>query len=221
MRKKNYYFGLLWFAIFIVPGLLVLYSNQSERFEYLDTRAYLPMMGIIISFSELFSLRLNNFNSPRIWFGYLPLLLLLCVLTFFQSKKYQNAIVFAESAVESNPEKAFFYQKLADYYFTQSNYTKAATYLEKAIVKAPNNYLHYKNLALAHYYLGYDIKALSSLQQAYSIYPKDFEVLSALIRINYQVKRYKESFFFANKVIEFGGSVDQKLYDDLKLLQQN
>ncbi len=220
IRKKNYYFGLLWFLAFMLPGLLVLYSNQSERFEYLDTRAYLPMIGILFSFSELLQIKTIDPAKTSNLIKGIVVILILAVLTFFQSKKYQNAIVFAESAVESNPEKAFFYQKLADYYFTKNDFKLAASYLEKSIEKAPNNYLHYKNLSLAYFNLGDNQKAEATLEKAYNLNPKDFEVLSALIKLNYNLGRYKEALFFANKVIELGGSVDAKLLEDLKALQK-
>lgn len=219
--KRRYYLGLAWFFIFIIPGLLVLYSNQSERFEYLDTRAYLPVIGILISLGEFLKAVGFFLESSSGFVKSFAGILILAVLTFFQSKKYQNAITFAESALESNPDKAFFYQKLGDYYFTKGDYVKASEYLEQTVERAPNNYLHFKNLSLAYYYLGNELKALSALQKAYKLRPNDFEVLSALIKINYNLKRYKDSFFFANKVIELGGSVDANLYNDLKLLQSN
>lgn len=220
ISKKMYLFGLFWFFALMIPGLFVLYSNQNERFSYLDTRSYLPFIGILISLNSLFIKKLTiNFSSliARL----LPVIILLAVLTFFQSKKYENAIVFAQSAIESNPEKAFFYQKLADYYFSQNQFDNAVVYLEKTIEKSPNSYQHHKNLALAYYSLGNQRKALESLESSFRLQPRDFEVLSALIRINYQLNQFDRSLYYADKVIEFGGSVDSVLYNDLKSMQKN
>lgn len=219
ISKKMYLFGLFWFFALIIPGLFILYSNQSERFSYLDTRAYLPFIGILISINSLFIKKLTIPISSLIT-RLLPVIILLGVLTFFQSKKYENAIVFAQSAVESNPEKAFFYQKLADYYFSQNQFDKAVIYLEKTIEKSPNSHQHHKNLALAYYSLGNQSKALESLESSFRLQPRDFEVLSALIKINYQLNQFDRSLYYADKVIEFGGSVDSVLYNDLKSLQK-
>lgn len=46
--KKNYYFGVIWFLIFVLPGLAIYYDDQSSKFDYLDSRIYLPIIGVLI-----------------------------------------------------------------------------------------------------------------------------------------------------------------------------
>jgi hypothetical protein len=217
--KKKFYFGVFWFFLFLLPGLLVVYSNQGEGFDYLDTRDYIPVMGIMLSLGTVLStIKLKTFNLKYMSTG-LAVLILLSILTVIQSNKYQNGAVFAENAVESNPGRPFFYQKLADYYFVHADYNKAIEYLRQAIRIEPNAFIFYKNLALAYLHLKQRENAVPVLEKAYELNDKDRDVLNALVRTNYELHNFKESFYYLNKVIELGGKVDQHLYETLKALE--
>jgi hypothetical protein len=215
---KKYYFGVTWLILFTLPGLFIIYSDQKEKFEYLDCRFYLPMIGILISLGEVFSAKGFNIHKNKQLAISIGIICLFSVLTFIQSKKYENAIVFAQNAIESNPERAFFYEKLADYYFTKQDFPKAIIYLTKTIEKSPGNHIHYKNLSLAYAYTKQYSKAIENLEKAYNLYPQDFEVLQTLIRLNYETGRYDLSLKYADKVVEFGGEIDTTLYKDIKEL---
>jgi protein O-mannosyl-transferase len=214
--KKKYYFGAVWFLVFTLPGLFIVYSDQKEKFEYLDSRAYLPMIGILISLAAvLYSSGFDILKRKHLAVG-IGVICLISVLTFVQSKKYENAVMFAQSAVDSNPQRAFFYEKLADYYYTNQDYPKAIIYLSKTIEKSPGNFIHYKNLSLAFAHTKQIPKAIQTLEKAYTLNPNDFEVIQALIRLNYETGQYDQSLKYADKVIENGGEIDHKLYQDLK-----
>lgn len=218
IEKKKYYFGITWYLAFIIPGLFILYSDQAEKFQYLDTRIYLPIIGILISFGVVLqSVKVNFVYRKEILAG-AALIILFSALTIFQSAKYKNAITFAQSAVVSNPERAFFYQKLADYYFTQADYSNAIVYLKKTIEKSPGNYLHYKNLALSYYSTNNLHDAKFYLEKANSINLRDFDVLKALMRVNYELGQYKESLKYADILSSLGAKIDPGLYNDLKKL---
>jgi tetratricopeptide (TPR) repeat protein len=216
--KKRYYFGLFWFFLFLLPGLLVMYSNQSEGFDYLDTRNYIPMMGLIISAGVILSLiKIKKYNFKELSFGF-AILILLSVLTSIQSDNYRNAEVFAKNALESNPERPFFYQKLADYYFSNKDYKKAIGYLKEIIQREPDSFFYYKNLALAYMRLNQSTNALQVLEKAAMLNDQDHDVINAIIKISYELGRYKESLYYLNKAIESGGKVDPGFYESLKKL---
>jgi tetratricopeptide (TPR) repeat protein len=214
--KKKFYFGIFWFFLFLLPGLLVVYANQSQSFDYLDTRDYIPTMGLILSAAALIpETKIKIFNIRFISVG-LIILFYFSVLTFIQSNLYRNPVNFAENAVQSNPERPFFYQKLADYYFAKKDYNKAAEYLKQAIQREPGAFIYYKNLALAYLHLKQPMNAMPMLEKAFELNNKDRDVINSLIRVNYELHDYKECLFYVNKAIEMGGKVDQGFYKSLQ-----
>lgn len=215
---KRYYFGLFWFLLFLLPGLMVVYSNQKEGFDYLDTRAYLPMMGIFLSLGNIFSVYKIE-KRPLYWirFGSI-ILIILFVLTYLQSNKYRNPEVFAESALESNPERPFFYQKLADYYFKEKDYQNAVVYLKETINRGDNSFNYYKNLALAYMHLNQLQDALKTLESADRINNRDPELLNALIKVSYDLGEYEKCLIYVQRAVSLGGNVNQGFYDSLKKL---
>jgi protein O-mannosyl-transferase len=217
INKRKYYFGLTWFFAFIVPGLAILYADQNEKFDYLDTRTYLPMIGILIILSEIFShvnLRLLK-NKNILLTVSVTIILTLSMLTFFQSKKYENAITFAESAVLSNPEKPFFYQKLADYYYKTKSYEKAVNYLKIAIAKSSEKFAYYKNLILAYAELKQYDNAINTANDALAINPNDPELFRAVVLIYYRKGDYKNALKYAEIYVSMGGVIDKDFYKKL------
>ncbi len=216
LDKKKYYFGIIWFLIFIVPGLFIYYADQSEKFDYLDTRVYLPFIGFLIVIGEL---------TDKISFGFFKekklvpggvIIILLSIITFFQSKKYENAITFAESAILSNTQRPFFYHKLADYYFEIGDYKKAADNLETAIQLSPEKLFYYKNLILAYSNLKEYDKAINAIYRALKIKPNDPEFWRALIMMYYNKGDHRNALLYADKYISLGGSIEKDFYEELK-----
>ena len=220
INRKKYFFGLLWFLTFILPGLLILYADQEAKFEYLDSRVYLPIIGILLIIGEVLTaadFRLTN--KRHLGFG-IVILLILSILTFNQSKKYKDAITFAESAVASNPEKPFFYHKLADYYFTTRDFPEAIKYMKIAIKKDPYNMEYYKNLTLAYANLQEYDNAIQTIKDALKLKPNDPELIKGLFFLNYRKGDYTEALKYADLYISLGGKIGKKLYDDLKSKQE-
>lgn len=216
INKKKYYFGCIWFLAFILPGLLILYADQESKFEYLDSRVYIPIIGILILIGELLTAGRFNLNVKK-YFGIgIVIIVIMAFLTFNQSKKYKNAVTFAESAVLSNPEKSFFYHKLADYYFTTKDLPRAIKYMKIAISKDPHNLSYYKNLALAYARLNEYNEAISTVKDALQLKPDDPELIKGLYLLNFRKGDYNEALKYADLYISLGGKIDEKTYQELK-----
>jgi len=217
LNRKYYYFGLIWFLIFLLPGLSVVYADHSEKFDYLDSRAYLPIIGILIILSELISFITLKIPKQKKFFSSTSffIVIIFSVLTFFQSKKYENAVSFAESAILSNPERPFFYHKLADYYFEIKDYEKAVHYMRIALIKSPEKFFYYKNLILAYMELNQYDNAIESANEALSIKPDDNEMIRALVLIYYRRGDLRNALVYADKYISLGGIIDNDFYKKL------
>lgn len=214
--KKNYYFGVIWFLIFVMPGLVIYYADQSLKFDYLDSRIYLPIIGILILVGEVFKDFRIDFTNKKQLYVFGSLIILFSVLTFLQSKKYKDGIVFAESAVLSNPQKPFFYHKLADYYFGVKDYQKAVEYTKSALQLDPDNFMYYKNLILAYSNLNQYNNAINAIYEALKFAPDNFELLRGLMIIYFRKGDYQNALIIADKYITLGGVVDKTFYDQLK-----
>lgn len=216
IRKKEYYFGLIWFLIFVLPGLAIYYSDQSNKFDFLDSRVYLPIVGLLILLGEIlktFNIDLKNKKYLGIISG---IVLVFSVLTFFQSKKYQNPMVFAESAIISNPERPFFYHKLADYYYKVGRYSEAIDNMKTAIKLDPKNFDYHKNLILAYNNLSQFDNAIDLIFSALKLKPNDLELIRGLMIIYYKKGDFQNSINYADKFISLGGKMDKTFYETLK-----
>jgi protein O-mannosyl-transferase len=214
--KKSYYFGVIWFLIFVLPGLAIYYADQSSKFDYLDSRIYLPIIGVLIFSGEVLKDFKIDLEKKKQIYILGTMIIILSVLTFIQSKKYQNAIVFAESAVLSNPQKPFFYHKLADYYFEVKDYRKAVFYILTAIELDPNNFMYYKNLIIAYSNLKEYDNAINAIYKALKINPNNPELIRGLMVIYYKKGDKQNALRIADEYKSHGGNVDTGFYDMLK-----
>ena len=99
-------FGLAWFFIFVTPGVMYSHTLGSAAYDYLEHRAYLPLMGIMI----LLFVTISNLPSEKIkdrLTGYiLVLALVFGVYSFVYAKNYENPMLFYNHATAANPGSA-------------------------------------------------------------------------------------------------------------------
>ncbi len=104
-RERNWRMisiGLIWFAIFLLPVLLVPKSLNREAYEH---RLYLPLIGILIVLAQTDIVR--RFNEFKVLIGTAVLAVLLLVFSYQRTELFSNRIVFWESAVATAPESAY------------------------------------------------------------------------------------------------------------------
>ncbi len=130
INKKLYYFGLIWFFAFLLPALPVR-TMSFDGFQYWDCRIYLPAIGFFILIAEIFS----KFNDKIKTAIFVILILFYIPLNLIQSEKYRNAISFWESAVSEQPERALFYERLANMYFANGRIEDAERTIKIALTK--------------------------------------------------------------------------------------
>jgi len=88
MRKRNSMVGLAWFVIFLFPSLLIRIFLVDDFFDYVEHRAYLPMVGIFLVVLEILRAKKVNFAKP------IPLIIALIILFSFAYKTYNYRQVF-------------------------------------------------------------------------------------------------------------------------------
>ena len=125
--KKLFIFGFAWFAAFLVPSLL------SLQVIMLEHRVYLPAIGLIISFSQLYFPAVQKIPvlAKRILF--IVFIVYFSGLTFAHSLSFRSPLIFWENAVKKAPSYYAVYSNLAKVYLEiEHNLAKAGENLEKA-----------------------------------------------------------------------------------------
>lgn len=132
--SRFYLFGLFWFLLFSIPGLMYTHEQGSAAYDYLEHRAYLPMMGIMI-----FVFFLLNAMEKTKRAGYIPVCLLLLAMiygiyAYLYTKNYENPLTFYNLATRANPNSAMAYSNrglvkvgIKDYEGAMKDYAQALT----------------------------------------------------------------------------------------------
>jgi len=179
--SKHILFSLIWFAFFLLPGMAYRPNFASHTYEYLDHRAYLPSLGVLMMFLCLiqdFEYRSKNVYVGKIIMIFSVLFLIyLGVMNFRLNGIYKNAITYSESA------------------FTGNTHSSLAYFIHaREMEKAQNK-----------------DRALEDYNNAVKYYPKFFDARFNRALLLYEKKEYKESLgdldFIINSEPGFGFNV--------------
>ncbi|MFP4367972.1 MAG: tetratricopeptide repeat protein [Candidatus Kapaibacterium sp.] len=113
-------FGGLWFFIFILPSTLITINT----YDYIESRAYLPMLGILLILGEIIPHKIYNIRKMPVAAGVVIISTVYGALSFYQTQFYQDPFVFWEKNVKDNPRAAF-RQKLGQIYIKHDMLDKA------------------------------------------------------------------------------------------------
>ena len=97
-------FALGWFLMFLLPGMIYRPEFASYTYEYLDHRAYLPSLGLLVIVLGM----VREIHLP----GRIALLLAVGILVYFAAlnfwfhRCYENPLVFSEMAIKANPRSS-------------------------------------------------------------------------------------------------------------------
>ena len=106
--KQTYLFGLIWFIFLLIPGMFYnRNSGISDKFyDYLNHRAYLASIGLILSILEILKYYLKNVNIKQISKYYSIIVLTLIIATFIYAKSYSSPLDFFNDAIKTNTTSA-------------------------------------------------------------------------------------------------------------------
>ena len=137
INKLRYYFGLIWFIILLLPGMVFRTMGQ-DGFYYWDCRSYLPAIGLMFIAAEIFRV-INLQKFRRLYFSVVLIyLLILAPFTFIKIDLYKNAMTYWNSVKADYPARFLPYIGLYNYYNHYKDLSNAETQLVKAIKLKPN-----------------------------------------------------------------------------------
>ncbi len=133
-------FGLLWYLLFVFPGTLYSrnYPLSVQFYQYLDHRAYLPIIGILISVGYLLQEIIPQKLNRNYTIYSMVITILFAIITFINLKYYKNPEIFLTKAIEQNPQSSVANFLLANYFKDNLKYNDAIDYYTKALKINPN-----------------------------------------------------------------------------------
>jgi Tfp pilus assembly protein PilF len=164
-QKKLSCFGLIWYILFTIPGALYI-PSQNLGFDYLEHRAYLPLVGIIIMLSAFFEkIQTQNrrfyLNSATAF-----LAVILGIYSFIYLENYRDPIVFYDRALKTNPNCAIAYFAKGSYYTKTEEHNRAIENYNSAIKLLPDYSEAYLNKGISLFMLNDKLGAITQYNSA-------------------------------------------------------
>lgn len=145
--ESQFWFGLVWFWLFLLPSLIWL-DQRGSAFLALDHRIYLPLIGLIILLSGIKSIYSFSWRTKPQIITIVLILLIFASLTVWQSRKYQDRLTFWINAVKDSPDSALAHKNLGAMYYLDGFLNKAALEYNQALEINPQELMVNNNLAL-------------------------------------------------------------------------
>jgi hypothetical protein len=135
------YFGILWFALFVLPGLVV----ANFYFEY---RLYVPIAGILIALAVTPPVRWLEKRPAVFWIVFAVIIMGLVITSSRYMTAFQDKISFWESAAVGQPNSAFIQNSLGAAYQMEGDLPKAIEQYRKVLKINPYEPIVHNNLGL-------------------------------------------------------------------------
>ena len=123
--NKYIYFGLAWFVLLIIPGTMYSHFHSEFFYDYLDHRAYLPMIGVLILLADITPSGWLNLKKKKPFYIILILFLFYSGYSALQARNYTDPISFWTSAANSNPKVAGFHLVLGELLLRSDRFEEA------------------------------------------------------------------------------------------------
>jgi hypothetical protein len=134
LNKYRYYFGLVWFVLLMIPGM-VFRTMEQDGFFYWDCRSYLPSIGLVLMISEIIQSVGSNKNK-KLFYSFAGVYLsALAFSAFFMIKIYQSAPVYWDAVKSDYPDRFLPNIALYNYHIHYAQYSKAESELLEGVAK--------------------------------------------------------------------------------------
>jgi len=169
-------FGLGFFVLLLLPGTVVNFLG-GKLFDYLEHRAYLPSIGLLVTIGGL--LHSGKFDKERLMYNYftIPIIAVFTALTFFHSQNYSDTLTFYNYALETNPASASPWNNKGHELLITGNFVESLNYFEKAISRKFDYGEAWNNKGSALFRLGRFEEAIYCYDKSLQIQP-DFEAFN-------------------------------------------
>ncbi len=193
---KMFFFGLMWFFVFLISGMVGVIGFTN----FLDHRLYVPLFGFFVALGQLKIL--DKFSSRVSFLIFLFVFLIFTYLNVNHSKKFSSPLIFYESALQSSPNSFFINRGLANVYHRMKNYELAEKYYYKSIELNPTSTETLNNLAINFKRKNQPDSAEYYLRKALKINPLSATTQNNLGNLYLQMNQIKAAEFHLSKALE-------------------
>jgi protein O-mannosyl-transferase len=146
-RRPLVIIGGLWFILLSIPGMM--YSQQFGKFayNYLNHRAYLPLIGILLILIEAVPDAWLTRRKKEFYLTGAGLAVLLGILAYYQTEHFVEPQAFYSQAIRTNPQSALAYNHRGKYKADARQFQSALDDYNMALRLYPNYPLAYNNRA--------------------------------------------------------------------------
>jgi pentatricopeptide repeat protein len=211
-RKKVFIFGLLWFFILLFPTFINLMPGEPNIIY--EHRLYLPIVGLLISFSQIEFVKRSLSNSKVAFF-----LSLIITLVFFYGNRrhifnFKDSLSFWESAYSTSSKHFVTEVGLSGVYLSRGDLDKAELVFKKLDEIKPNTIISHLGYASLFYHKGEYEKSLQELDEVLKINPKLPRAMQYIASIKEHQGKYDEAEKYYLEAVE----IDDKNVDLLMSL---
>jgi hypothetical protein len=205
----NFVLGALWFLLFLLPPFTAYFHNYGIL---LESRLYLPLIGLIISLPETDLIK--NAKKKILNRVCLVIIIVFSILTYRYSRIFKDKITFWEYAAKTSPHLPLVYRNLGAMYYLEGNLHKAEDAWKKALALNPVELMVHNNLGLIYMKKGMYREAEEEFKKELAINP-----LFDTAHYNYGLlclytNRLKEAEYFLKKTLE----INPEYIDAIQLL---
>lgn len=99
-------FGLAWFLLFTVPALAYINIFGSAACDYMEHRAYVPSIGILIFIDQFLANDKHTRTNKNIPVYLVLIIVIFGIYSFVYSRNYKTPVAFYNRSISTNPVSA-------------------------------------------------------------------------------------------------------------------
>lgn len=203
--------GALWFVSLMIPGMMFRHELGLHAYDYLNHRAYLPIVGVFLLLLEAVPKR---WISARRSFGIgaTTVVAVLAVLAFRQSGWFSDTMTFFNHAVQTNPSSALALNNRGTFRALAGDLNGAERDYSNALRLFPDYFDANKNRANARKLLGNLQGSLADFNHALRLRPGETYLYDSRAELKVRLGDLKGAISDNSKAIALDSSDARRYY---------
>ena len=205
--------GLLWFAVFLFPLLLVPKEMNNQIFEH---RLYLPLIGLLIFLARAVKLSGQPYQNIKIYTAGL-FVLVFAIISFCRKEYFKDPVTFWTKAVADSPHSASAKTLLGMRLYDLPNRKGDAINLfQEAYKENPDE--RWLNYFLAKHYQSVDSFARAEFHARKEIAVTNYyEANFLMANLKFQKSEKDSALYYLEKVAQLNPR-DERIYNNMTML---
>jgi tetratricopeptide (TPR) repeat protein len=191
-------FFLLWFLVFLIPGMMYRHELSTKAYDYLEHRSYLPLIGIVVITSTLIAAipwKRYLIAAGVLYFGWFA------YSAYSRSFDYRDVIAFYDAVLKTDPMNSLSYNDRAIAKSRRGDLQGAMNDYSASIRTAPEYVKPINNRGNLYYKMNKFDSALLDYNEAIRRSPSFAEPYNGRGVIEYLQQRIPEAMADFNKAI--------------------